>query len=223
VTTEHDGHDASVQVNLTPTGARTLLGLPLSEIAGTVVELSDLLPGTRGLSGRLASTASWAERFRLVENVLLKRLLVGANVRSDVAWAVKQIDASRGSTKIGDLASALHISRKHLNALFRDHVGMPPKLYASLVRFDRLNLRILASEHRTWADLALDSGFADQAHMVREVRRFSGMSPTALRAYIAEMASLCGEDVLAQVDEPDIVPSAPPARTDLGDLVGLAR
>ena len=224
VTVEHDGYDACVQVNLTPLGARALLGLPLTEISGTVVDLSDLLPNARNLSDRLASTTSWAERFRLVEAVLLERLLLRANVRLDIAWAVKQIDASGGLTKIGALASALHMSRKHLHALFRDHVGMPPKLYANLVRFDRLNLRILASADSKWADLALESGFADQAHMGREVRRFSGLSPTALRAYLAEMASLCGEDVLAQVSvEPGVASSTQSARRELANLVGLAR
>lgn len=75
VMTEHDGHEASIQVNLTPLGARALLALPLSEISRTVVPLPDLLPGVRGLPDRLASTTSWVERFRVIENVLLARLM----------------------------------------------------------------------------------------------------------------------------------------------------
>jgi AraC-like DNA-binding protein len=200
VTTEHDGCKASIQVTLTPRGARTLLAPPLSEISRAVVELSDLLPNARGLSDRLASTTSWVERFRAVERVLLERLLLATSLRSDIVWSVEQIEASGGLRKVGDLANTLRMSRRHFNVLFRDHVGMPPKVFSNLVRFDRLNLRILGRPARSWADLALEAGFADQAHMVREVKRFSGMSPTALRGYLADMAYLCPPDAFPSAD-----------------------
>jgi AraC-like DNA-binding protein len=200
VTTEHDGSEASIQVNLTPLGARSLLGLPLSEITRTVVELSDLLPGARGLSDRLASTTSWAERFRIVERVLVGRLSLGMHLRSDIVWAANQIAASGRARKVGDLARSLQMSRKHFDALFRDHVGMLPKRYASLVRFERLTTRLWVSPARNWADLAFECGFADQAHMAREVRRFSGLPPTGLRAHVADMARLCPPDEFPQFD-----------------------
>jgi AraC-like DNA-binding protein len=200
VTTEHDGSDASIQVNLTPLGARSLLRLPLNEISRTVVELSDLLPNARGLSDRLAHTTSWAERFQIVECVLVERLALSTQLRSDIVWAANQIAASGRARKVGDLARALQMSRKHFDALFRNHIGMLPKRYATLVRFERLNLRICASPTRNWADLAFETGFADQAHMAREVKRFSGLSPTGLRAYLADMARLYPLDGLPPLD-----------------------
>jgi AraC-like DNA-binding protein len=200
VTTEHDGREASIQVNLTPLGARALLAIPLSEMARTVVDVSDLLPSARGLSDRLASATSWGERFEAVENVLIQRLMRSVPLRSDVVWAVKQIEASGGARKVGDVAKALHMSRKHFNVLFRDHVGMSPKVFASLVRFDRLSTRIRVSSGHSWADLAFETGFADQAHLAREVRRFSGMSPTALQTYLWDIVSLCPPDAFPVVD-----------------------
>lgn len=224
VTTEHDGSEASIQVNLTPLGARSLLGLPLSEISRTVVELSDLLPGARGLSDRLANTTSWAERFRIVERVLVDRLSLGVRLRSDVVWAASQIAASGGARKIGDLACALQMSRRHFDALFRDHVGMLPKRYASLVRFERLNIRICAARARGWAGLAFESGFADQAHMAREVKRFSGLSPTQLRAYLADMARVYPLDGFPPLDFPEEGDaSEQPAPSGPDSIVGAAR
>jgi AraC-like DNA-binding protein len=196
-TTENEGYEASLQVNLTPLGARAILGLPLAETFRTVVELPDLLPATRGVSDRLASAASWDERFRVVELILVERLLAAASLRSDIVWAANQIETSGGLTRVGDLARALGMSRKHLNALFHDHVGMPPKGYASLVRFDGLAQRVWVSPEPSWADLALEAGFADQAHLAREVRRFSGLSPTALRAHLRELARFCPTDTFA--------------------------
>jgi AraC-like DNA-binding protein len=199
--TEHDGQEASLQVNLTPLGARVILGLPLSETFRTVIELPDLLPCTRGLSDRLASAASWEERFRVVELVLVDRLVAGSHLRPDIVWAAHRIDASGGLARVGDVARALGMSRKHLNTLFRDHVGMSPKGYAGLVRFDRLTQRLWCSPSPGWADLALASGFADQAHLAREVRRFSGLSPTGLRAYLGELARFSPTDTVATVSD----------------------
>lgn len=224
VTTEHDGFDASIQVNLTPLGARALLGIPLSEISRTVVELSDLLPHARGLSDRLAQARSWADRFQIVERVLVERLSLGTHLRSDIVWAANQIAASGRARKVGDLARSLQMSRKHFDALFRDHVGMLPKRYATLVRFERLAMRISALPTRNWADLAFESGFADQAHMAREVKRFSGLSPTGLRAYLADMARvypLDGFPPLDFLDEGDA--SEQPAQSGSDSIVKAAR
>jgi AraC-like DNA-binding protein len=225
VTTEHDGFEASIQVNLTPLGARALLGLPLSEISRTVVELSDVLPNVRGLSDRLATTTSWLERFRIVENILIERLSLDAHLRPEIVWATQEVEASRRPWKMGDLARALQISRKHFDVLFRDHVGMLPKRYASLVRFERLTTRLSASPARHWADLALECGFADQAHMAREVRRFSGLSPTGLRAYVANMARLCPLDGHPQLDvlEWGDASDAQPAPSGSGSVVKAVR
>jgi transcriptional regulator GlxA family with amidase domain len=116
-------------------------------------------------------------------------------------WAAHQIDASAGLARVGDVARALGMSRKHLNTLFRDHVGMSPKGYAGLVRFDRLTQRLWCSPNPSWADLALASGFADQAHLAREVRRFSGLSPTGLRACLGELARFDPTDTVATVSD----------------------
>ena len=83
------------------------------------------------------------------------------------------------------LSAELGFSRKHLRALFREHVGLAPKLYAELVRFARLTARLKATPDVSWASLAFELGFADQAHLAREVRRFSGVPPTEVRLLLA--------------------------------------
>ena len=92
-------------------------------------------------------------------------------------------------------------SRVAATDAFIDHVGMSPKGYAGLVRFDRLTQRLWCSPNPSWADLALASGFADQAHLAREVRRFSGLSPTGLRAYLGELARFDPTDTVARVSD----------------------
>lgn len=176
--TEHAGFQSGIQVNLTPLGARSLFRVSARELARKVVDLTDLLPGQRYLAEELCSSR---ERFRVLERLLTARCSPGASPPS-VTWARRRIEASRGLVEIGALSHELGYSRKHLVTLFEEHVGFAPKRYASLVRFDRVMQALRAGPDVPWAELALRHGYADQSHLCRELRRFSGVTPTVLRS-----------------------------------------
>ncbi len=181
--TEHDGRQRGIQVDLTPTGARRLCGLPLSLLSGRVVSLCELLPAElRTLVERLDAANDWAARFDLVEELLAARILRARVDTARVDWAIARIEASAGSVDLRSLARALGHSPKHLIALFHDQVGVTPKLLARLVRFERVMRRARGSGPPRWAELATTLGYCDQAHLARDVRRFTGLTPTEARA-----------------------------------------
>ena len=181
--TEHEGRQRGVQVDLSATGARRLFGIPLSQIAGQIVSLRALLPvDDRNLAEQLDASADWVSRLDLVEGLLARRIL-GARVdTARVDWAVARIEACGGLLDVASLARDSGCSRKHLIALFHDQVGVTPKLLSSLVRFERVMREARASRWMRWADLALAHGYYDQAHLAREVRRFTGLTPTEARS-----------------------------------------
>jgi len=181
-TTAHEGRQRGIQVDLAPTGARRLFGLPLSEIAGRLVSLRDLLPAEIDtLACRLEASRDWASRLDLVEALLARRIL-GARVdTARVDFSLSRIEAAGGALDVGALARELGHSRKHLVALFRDQVGIPPKLLARLVRFERAMRNARGSPEVRWAELALAHGYFDQAHLARDVGRFTGLTPTGAR------------------------------------------
>jgi AraC-like DNA-binding protein len=74
------------------------------------------------------------------------------------------------------------LSRRRLSQLFREQVGMAPKLYCRLARFRELVRQIAAGGPVDWADVALAGGYYDQAHLAHEFRDFSGMSPSGYLA-----------------------------------------
>jgi AraC-like DNA-binding protein len=175
---EHDGHQLGMQLDLTPTAARRLFGLPLSEIAGQIAPLRDLLPAEhRSLAEQLEASPSWTERFDLVEAMLTRRLLGSPTDTARVDQALARIEAAGGRIELGALARELGCSHKHLIALFQDQVGVNPKLFARLVRFERM-MRDARGGTRRWAELAQAHGYCDQAHLAREVARFTGLTPT---------------------------------------------
>jgi methylphosphotriester-DNA--protein-cysteine methyltransferase len=102
-----------------------------------------------------------------------------------VDWALARIESSGGNVDVRSLARDLGHSPKHLVALFRDQAGAPPKLLAQLVRFERVMREAHGGLVSRWADLAIAHGYFDQAHLAREVRRFTGLSPTEARASLS--------------------------------------
>jgi transcriptional regulator GlxA family with amidase domain len=95
-----------------------------------------------------------------------------------VEWAWRRLVDADGRLAVGELAAELSWSRRHLGARLREHVGLPPKLVARVLRF-RHALRLLGRDGDAGlAEIAHACGYADQAHFDRKVRAFAGTMPT---------------------------------------------
>lgn len=180
------GPTRGVQVNLTPLGARRLLGVPMHELSNRTLPIRDVLgPEADLLTERLAEAPGWPERFALLDSVIRRRLERAAPPLPEVEWAWSRLERSGGAVSIGRLGEHLDWSRKRMAAAFRDQVGLTPKAAARVLRFGALANRLRAPGVQGWADLAAELGYYDQAHLVREVRALAGITPTALRAQMA--------------------------------------
>jgi AraC-like DNA-binding protein len=180
---EHDGEMRGVQVDLTPLAARMIFRVPMHALAHQVVALEDLLGREAGrLEDRLLDAGTWSERFDLIESALGKRLAAAEPPPPDIDWAWRRVTTARGSVRIADMAAELGCSRKHLATRFREHVGLPPKLLARLLRFGYAIELLGSSPHLTVADVAAACGYYDQAHLDRDFREFAATTPTAYAA-----------------------------------------
>ena len=170
-------------VRLRPGCASSVLGVPAVELLNRAVPLSTLWGRAR--SAELVSVAerpTLFERKAALSETLINRL--GTIVPFDEA-----VVASIGwlghhhHGPVSRLSDWLGISNRQLHRRFVEAVGYGPKTFQSILRFQRL-LYLSHKGHAgaggTFAELAVDVGYADQAHMTREVRRFAGCSPTAL-------------------------------------------
>jgi AraC-like DNA-binding protein len=178
---ETDHSQEGAQVMLTPLGARLLLGFPLDEVGNRLIDPVDLFgAAARETIERLQETNSHAGRLMILEQAIARRLdpLVSGPPRG-LVWALQQLQASAGSVWVAALARELGWSRKHLTVCFRREFGMPPKLFARVLRFDHA-VRLLRRDHvPSWAELAHACGYADQAHLTRDFRTFAGSPPAS--------------------------------------------
>ncbi len=178
-----------VQVRLSPVVANTILGCPLAELGEEIVGLEDLWGrDVTRLRERLHDTHSWQERFALVDAMLSARFRDDLRVDPEIAWAWRQITVGRGRLRVGHLAARLGWSRQRLWSRFGTQIGLTPKRAAMLVRFDHAVHRLVRGHSP--AHVAADSGYADQSHLYRDVRGFTG----------APLTSAVGEPWLAVDD-----------------------
>jgi AraC-like DNA-binding protein len=170
---------ACIELRLTPLGAHRVLGLPMHELANRSVELEELLPGARELTGRLRDAASWADRFDLVESFLAQRLAESAPPAPEVAWTWHRLRRSGGRAPIGELAAELGWSHRRLIARFREQIGLAPKAAARVLRFDQAVAALRSPRGVGLAEVASECGYFDQAHLNRDFRELAGTTPTA--------------------------------------------
>ncbi|MEW9554384.1 helix-turn-helix domain-containing protein [Nonomuraea sp. NPDC050783] len=168
-----------VWLTLSPSGARALLGLPASALAGSVADLAEAVPALADLPERLAARRSWPERRALVERALLAGLARHGEraARHDLRATLAALS---GTARVQEAARRLGCSRRHLSGTVRGELGVTPKEYQRLVRFERARGRLVAAarEGVGLAAVAAASGFADQAHLTREWRAMAGCTPT---------------------------------------------
>ncbi|WP_433722019.1 helix-turn-helix domain-containing protein [Nocardia sp. CA-129566] len=170
-----------IEVRLSPIQAYSLLGVSPTDLGRGVVALEDLWGSrARRLREQLASTRTWDERFALTKSFLAQCDRPMRTPDPEVLAGWNSILTSGGQVKIGALAESLGWSHKRLWARFESQIGLTPKRAAMLVRFRSAVDGLLAG--RPAADVAVDCGYTDQAHLCRDVSMFANRTPGSLTA-----------------------------------------
>lgn len=180
-------HEAGIQLAVHPLAARTLFGVPASELAGDLVTSGADVLGPRAADVRelLCEQGGWEERFASLSGYLRQRAADadgGDHLRPEVAEAWAWLARHRGVGTLRGLSRHVALSERRLTTLFRAETGLSPKQAGRLMRFERARNAVVrpvaAGAAPDLARIAADCGYYDHSHLVRDFQQYTGVSPS---------------------------------------------
>jgi len=166
-------------VRLQPAGARPLLRFPLDHITDQIHEFSSIVEGPAGeIEEQINEARSFGDRIGIFESYLLKRV-VFERIDPIVSVASELILHLNGSLPVGRLLDRLDISERNFERRFKRAIGVSPKTFSRIVRFQSVIRAFQDGVVPDLLDAALTFGYYDQSHLNRDFREFSGESPAA--------------------------------------------
>jgi AraC-like DNA-binding protein len=163
-----------------PAGWSQLFNVPVRELTN---QFDDALPfhgaPIRELWNRMGEQNSFEGRVAIAEEVLVRKLTT-AVPHTKITRAASFVFRQHGAVRIPKLGRQDSLSLRHFERLFRESVGMSPKVFARIARFQAAIDSKLANPARTWLDIAHSFGYYDQMHMIHDFERLGHNTPTQL-------------------------------------------
>lgn len=171
-------------IRFKPGGLSAFCDIPLHEFRNLRINHEEsvfLFPS--GFTDRLRALRTTGERITEIENFLIGSL--GKHFTSDpqVSYAVNQIHSSHGQIPMNDLIDKICLCQRHFERKFKHRTGYSPKEYARIARFRHTSFLLQTTLSGSYQHLAMDCGYYDHSHMVKEFKLLSGASPAAFCEY----------------------------------------
>jgi AraC-like DNA-binding protein len=167
-------------VRFKPGKAIGFLGASAGELTDQSIPLGEFWSRNAGMFElELTEQPTIAAKLALIETVLVDKLKLKKDDDVYVEALVDLIRRQQGAVSIQTLSEFAGISRQHVARKFARYVGISPKLFCRVVRFQHMLARIKLARDVDWAATALDLGYYDQAHMILDFKEFSGRTPAA--------------------------------------------
>jgi AraC-like DNA-binding protein len=185
-------HAAMMGVHFRPGGASAVLGVPSMEFTDAHVDIAALWDhgSARELRERLCTATTHRARFQFLEGVLIERLPTNRPLHPVVPFALERFGPDGVGASVRDVARRSGLSHRQFLTVFRSAVGLPPKQFCRILRFQHVHAVAQRTGCINWTDLALACGFYDQSHLTNEFRKLSGLTPTQYERAIQETRNL---------------------------------
>ncbi len=158
--------------------AAAFFPFPMHEMADSVVD-ADLIWGTEigEIRKRMIEEPNAARRFEILEEFLLKICGRKLEINACVEFAVNEMTVRPDQISIARMNEKIGYSQKHFIGMFKKSVGLTPKAFLKIMRFQKAVRTIDAANKIEWDMIAQDCGFYDQAHFINDFKHFSGFTP----------------------------------------------
>lgn len=173
-----DSQAAIIGLQFKPGGAFPFFKVAAHELRDRHISLDDLWGNAAAeLRDRLLEAPTPAAKFQTFEKVLLRQLVRPLELRPAVRLALGEFQTRPNAKTIADLAVESGFSPKRFNQIFSEEVGLTPKLFWRVKRFQAALGQVYHGREVNWSDLSLSCGYFDQAHFNHDFQAFSGLNP----------------------------------------------
>lgn len=129
------------------------------------------------LRDKLIQADSTTEKFQLAESWLNSLYDVQKTAPEELDKMIEELK-KKPVARLNTIVEHYPHSQKHLIGLFKKHVGLTPKVYQRILRFNEILQRIQNKEQIAWTDISYSCGYSDQSHFIKEFKHFSGFNPS---------------------------------------------
>ncbi|WP_395777119.1 helix-turn-helix domain-containing protein [Aquidulcibacter sp.] len=184
------GEIETFTIRFQPTGLARLFGVQMTETVDEGLSLADELKRqTAQLEADLAQSVTFEQRVALAQ-AWIAGWLDHARPFDEIDHIARLVAKTGGRVSVRQLADRAGLSARQLQRRFLSDVGVTPKLYGRLTRFEAALAAQRKNPSQAWAQIAAEAGYADEAHLSREARALSGMTPQTFAAKMQAISTL---------------------------------
>lgn len=174
------GNVRLLNISFTANGYYQLFGVPAKVFRDIIVNLDEIsLPGLDELEEKLNECEGITQLKTVLDTYFISCHSRQTNDRiiQSISATSHSIYVNKGNVNIGDLARLANMSMRSFETKFSDQVGLSPKLFSRIIRFNHAILVKMMNMDKSWTDICHDCGYYDQMHFIKEFKEFTGVSP----------------------------------------------
>ncbi|MGP4039234.1 AraC family transcriptional regulator [Gracilibacillus sp. D59] len=191
----HTGDLGLFSIVFKPSALPFILEANSNDFTNRIIPSRDCGERIHRLPNQLLLARCNSERVQLANRFFMKEKIYSENRNIEMEWIIQHLISQNGNIPISQLANKYHLSVSQLERHFKTIIGVTPKQYSRLIRFTQILNHFQSIPE--WGQLITDIGFYDQSHLIREFKRFSGVSP---RAYYDSNKGVVEQSILHDAD-----------------------
>ena len=157
--------------------ASSLLGIPLHEITGRIINFTDVYSGWKNYAWEFADLPDDILKIKMIENFLMRHIRIKSQYYNHfIKSCICEIKQSRGMNLPYKTMEKFSLSERSLQRIFREEVGLSPKKIAEIVKFE--NSISLFHSGKSLTDICYEAGYYDQPHFIKTFKNFTGLTPS---------------------------------------------
>ncbi|TGL04069.1 helix-turn-helix domain-containing protein [Leptospira bouyouniensis] len=171
--------NGSIGFELNPLYSYKFLDLNLFVISNNLYSFNEVFGEGEGnrIISNLSNYGDPVDKIKIIENFLLSRISINNRENKIFEYCLDLIEKQNGIIKVNDLESDTGFSRRYINKLFHNNLGISPKQFATIQRFQLYYKSIQFGEENNWNRNLIYESYFDESHFIKEFRKFTGFSP----------------------------------------------